>query len=190
VLLTNYSIEITNNTDEKLILLYKEQKDAAIIAELYKRYSTLVYGVSLKYLKDRELAKDATMQLFEKLFSSLLVHEVTYFKSWLYTSARNHCLMQLRSQKGKKAEALSPFLVESEADVHLNHGQELEENLSKLENCIQKLNAEQKQCVQLFFLQQQCYQDVAKTTGFDLNQVKSYIQNGKRNLKICLERNE
>jgi RNA polymerase sigma factor (sigma-70 family) len=180
---------LTELTDHELILHYKESGEKALVGELYKRYASLVYGVCLKYLKERDAAKDAVMQLFEKLFSTLHSHEVVHFKSWLYVSARNHCLMQLRSRKGKGTEEILPFLMENGAMEHPEEAYELEGNLSKLETCIDALNPEQKKCVQLFFLQEKCYQQVAADTGFDMGKVKSYIQNGKRNLKICMERN-
>jgi len=145
--------------------------------------------VCLKYLKDRDESKDAVMQIFEKLVTTLREHEVVHFKSWLYVTARNHCLMQLRSRKGKYFEEISPGLMESEADAHPEDGPEMESNLSKLEGCIQKLIPEQQACVSLFYLQQKCYKDIVSLTGYDDNKVKSYIQNGKRNLKICMESN-
>ena len=169
--------------------MYKETDDLSHLGTLYSRYTSLVYGVCLKYLKDRDESKDAVMQLFEKLVTTLKTHNVDHFKSWLYVTARNHCLMQLRAAKGKFREEISPSLVENELMLHLEEEPEMEQNLGKLENCIEQLLAEQKRCVQLFFLQEKCYKDIAVVTGFDMNQVKSYIQNGKRNLKICMERN-
>ncbi|NOT74861.1 MAG: sigma-70 family RNA polymerase sigma factor [Cyclobacteriaceae bacterium] len=154
------------------------------------RYTSMVYGVCLKYLKDREESKDAVMQIHEKLIASLLNHKVLNFKSWLYVNARNHCLMQIRSKKGKIMEEISPFLMENGLEEHPDEGTELEQNISKLEKCIQTLMGEQQQCVRLFYLQEKCYKDIAEETRFDLNQVKSYIQNGKRNLKICMESND
>jgi RNA polymerase sigma factor (sigma-70 family) len=176
-------------TDADLIAWYKKSADKRAVGELYTRYTGMVYGVCFKYLKDREEAKDAVMQLFEKLLSSLLTHEVSYFKSWLYASARNHCLMQLRTKKGKYTEELSPFFMETASEAHLHEDVDLEGNISKLEKCIQQLTTQQKECVELFFLQEKCYQEVSVTTGYDMKKVKSYIQNGKRNLKICLEQN-
>ncbi|MBA4053099.1 MAG: RNA polymerase subunit sigma-24 [Marivirga sp.] len=173
--------------DNELIRRYKESGEVAILGELYKRYMTLVYGVCLKYLKDREESRDAVMQVFEKLVTTLKEHEVEHFKSWLYVTSRNHCLMQLRARKGKNFEEISEFFMESDALMHLDDEPEMESNLSKLEHCIQKLAAEQKHCVTLFYLQQKCYKEIVQLTGFDDNKVKSYIQNGKRNLKICME---
>lgn len=158
------------------------------MGELYQPYMSLVFGVCLKYLKDRDESRDAVMQIFEKLVQSLRDHEVTHFKSWLYVLARNHCLMQLRSKKGKIFEELSPTFMEMEVSLHPGEEPGLEGNLGKLEKCIETLGNEQKLCVKLFFLQEKCYKDITTETGFDLNQVKSYIQNGKRNLKLCMER--
>jgi RNA polymerase sigma factor (sigma-70 family) len=174
-------------TDQELLAQYKLSGDVKWVGVLYNRYTSLVYGVCLKYLKDREEAKDAVMQLFEKLTTTLKTHEVEFFKSWLYVTARNHCLMQLRAKKGKHTEQISPTLMEISAEAHLEEQDEMESNLGKLDSCIEKLTAEQKACVKMFFLQQKCYKDITVLTGYDLNKVKSFIQNGKRNLKICME---
>jgi RNA polymerase sigma-70 factor (ECF subfamily) len=178
-----------NQTDEELIVLYRKSGELAIVGELYNRYTALVYGVCMKYLKNREESRDAVMQIFEKLMISLKDHDINVFKSWLYVTSRNHCLMQLRSRKGKNFEELSPFLMENGVNGHPEHGLDIESNLHKLEKCMDTLGNEQKKCVQLFYLEQKCYQEITVTTGFDLNKVKSYIQNGKRNLKICMEKN-
>ena len=177
-------------TDSELLNHYKKDGELSYLGELYSRYQSLVYGVCLKYLKDRDESKDAVMQLFEKLIQTLRNHEVDNFKSWLYVTARNHCLMQIRARKGKFTQEFSPEFMENQVLLHPEGEPELEENLSKLEKCIETLINEQKQCIQLFFLQEKCYKDIAQFTGFDLNQVKSFIQNGKRNLKICMERND
>lgn len=176
-------------SDAELIILYKQSGDLGTIGVLYDRYMSMVYGVCLKYLKNRDESKDAVMQLFEKLVESLKQHEVANFKSWLYVMAKNHCLMAIRARKGKNFEEISPFLMESDTLLHQDDEPEMEANLSKLENCIEQLVIEQKHCVQLFYLEQKCYREIAELTGYDDNKVKSYIQNGKRNLKICMEKN-
>ena len=178
-----------NQTDEELIAMYKETDDLDIVGVLYDRYTALTFGVCLKYLRDREESRDAVMQIFEKLMVSLKTHEVSSFKGWLYVTARNHCLMQLRAKKGKNFEQLSPSLVETGSNGHQEHGDEIETNLARLEKCMQSLAREQGECVRMFYLQKKCYREITETTGYDLNKVKSYIQNGKRNLKICMERN-
>lgn len=178
-----------NLSDEDLVGLYKKSEALEIVGELYNRYTALTFGVCLKYLKDREESRDAVMQIFEKLIISLKDHQISQFKGWLYVTARNFCLMQLRAKKGKNFEEISPFLMETGPSGHLEQGPEIETNLSKLERCIDELGKEQKQCVQLFYIQQKCYKEITEFTGFDLNKVKSHIQNGKRNLKICMERN-
>lgn len=180
---------IALDDDSALLKRYKNSGDLRILGNLFTRYNSLVYGVGLKYLKDRDQAKDAVMQVFEKLIQSLKDHEVENFKSWLYVTTRNHCLMHIRAGKGKFREEISPHLMENELTLHLNEEPELEQNLSKLEKCIDELVDEQKQCVKLFFLKEMCYKEITVSTGFDLNKVKSFIQNGKRNLRLCMERN-
>jgi len=187
---SNLRVLETSLTDSELLNQYKRKGDLSYLGELYTRYQSLVYGVCLKYLKDRDESKDAVMQLFEKLIQTLRTHEVDNFKSWLYVTSRNHCLMQIRSRKGKFTQEFSPEIMENQLLLHPEDEPELEGNLTKLEKCIETLINEQKQCIQLFFLQEKCYRDIAQFTGFDLNQVKSFIQNGKRNLKICMERND
>lgn len=177
----------TEKTDEELLRLYQTTRQLEWLSSLYLRYTSLVYGVCLKYLRDREEAKDAVMQIHEKLITSLLRHEVAQFRSWLYVNARNHCLMKLRSRKGRITEEISPFLVESDPGGHQE--EELELNIQKLEKCLETLIGPQQQCVRLFYLEEKCYRDIGVATGFEVSQVKSYIQNGKRNLKICMEEN-
>lgn len=178
-----------SKSDSELIFLYKKTNDLSLIGKLYVRYSALVYGVCLKYLKDRDEAKDASMQLFEKLLETLKSHEVENFKSWLYASARNHCLMQIRSKKGKFKEEIDALDVENQFLLHPEEENALEENLGRLEECIKRLIEGQQECVRLFYLNEKCYKEITIVTGFDLHQVKSFIQNGKRNLKICMEQN-
>jgi RNA polymerase sigma factor (sigma-70 family) len=176
-------------SDSELILKFKESEDLTVASELFTRYTSMTYAVCLKYLKDRDEAKDAVMQVFEKLPGSLKTHEISNFKSWLYVTTRNLCLMQIRSKKGKFTENLSELSMESGFLLHPEVEPDLEGDLTRLEKCIEQLADEQKQCVRLFFLEEKCYRDITGATGFDLNKVKSYIQNGKRNLKICMEKN-
>lgn len=180
----------SNKTDEALIDAYRASRDLRVLGELFSRYSALVYGVCLKYLKDRDEAKDAVMQIFEKLPVSLSEHSIQSFKSWLYVTSRNHCLMKLRAQKGVRNEEIKDGFMESELILHLEEDSSKEQDLTKLEKCIEQLNEEQKDCVKLFYLKELCYKEIGQKTGMDLKKVKSYIQNGKRNLKICMEQSE
>jgi RNA polymerase sigma factor (sigma-70 family) len=176
-------------TDSELLVHFKESGELFSLSVLFSRYTSLVYGVALKYLKDRDDAKDAVMQIFEKLVLALRDHDVGNFKSWLYVMSRNHCLMQLRSKKSNPTEPFPVNFMENATGLHLEEEPEMEQNLTKLEQCVKKLDGDQKQCVTLFFLQERCYKEITELTGFDLGKVKSYIQNGKRNLKICMEKN-
>ena len=172
------------------MVAFKTSGDINYLSTLYQRYMELVFGVCLKYFKDAERSKDAVMDIFDELNTKLKVHEVDNFKGWLHVLARNYCLMQLRSPRNIKTTEFNPVFMYSEQNTHLNgEALEKEENFKKLENCIGKLPNEQKQTVQLFYLESKCYNEIAEITGFDWNKVRSYIQNGKRNLKICLEEN-
>lgn len=180
----------SEKTDEELLLLYQADRDLEWLSSLFLRYTGLVYGICLKYLQDRDEAQDAVMQIHEKLIDSLLNHQVNQFRGWLYVFARNHCLMQLRTRKTRRVEEMPASLMENGLSLHPVEDSALEANLERLERCIARLPEEQQRCVRMFYLDEQCYKDITLSTGFDLGKVKSNIQNGKRNLKICMEANE
>lgn len=181
-------IKDSEATDPDLIRLYKQDGDIQVLAELYQRYMDLTYAVCLKYLKDPEASKDAVMGIFEELITKLLKHEVVHFKGWLYTVAKNFCLMQLRSQK-QMPLVQNPDIMYLTENLHLNGVSEKEVQLSLLEKCIDTLSPDQKQTVQLFYLQEKCYKEIAGITNTDWNKVRSMIQNARRNLKNCMEKN-
>lgn len=184
--------KISNNTlsDKELVAMYKQSGDLSVLGELYQRYMELVYGVCLKYFKEPETAKDSVIQIFEELVSKLKKHEVENFKGWLYQVAKNHCLMQLRTPKNLKTVEFNTELVQSEDNVHLNGVLEKEENFKKLEYCLETLTVEQQEAIRLFYLEGKCYNEIVKAMGQEWNQVRSFIQNGRRNLKICMEKDE
>ncbi len=177
-------------TDKELVDLYKQSGDLSVLGELYQRYMELVYGVCLKYFKDPETAKDGVMQIFEELVSKLKKHEVENFRGWLHQLAKNHCLMQLRTPKNLKTVEFKTDLMQTEENVHLNGVLEKEENFKKLEHCIGELTNDQQAAIRLFYLEEKCYNEIVEITGQEWNQVRSFIQNGRRNLKICMERDE
>ena len=180
--------------DEVLLTQYRISGDLSIVGELYKRYSHLVFGVCMKYLKNEALAEDLSMQVFEKLITDLKNHEVNNFRPWLHMVTRNECLMHLRRDKKMRVVELEPGRTEDDdADVvefaseeHLDDVHLKEEQLVMLEAGIRELNEDQRTCIELFFLHKRSYQEIADLTGYDLNKVKSYIQNGKRNLSIYI----
>jgi len=175
-------------TDKELVALYKESGDMAVLGELYQRYMELVYGVCLKYYKEPETAKDSVMQIFEELVSKLKKHEVDNLRAWLHQVAKNHCLMQLRTPKNLKTVEYKTEVMQSREEVHLNGVLEKEENFKKLEFCLGTLTDEQREAVKLFYLDGKCYNEIVELTGKDWNQVRSFIQNGRRNLKLCMEK--
>lgn len=182
-------------SDEELVLKYRSDGNAELIGELYQRYTHLVFGLCMKYLKDTEKAKDAVMGIFEELMSDLQKHEIDRFNPWLHTKARNFCLMQLRKNQTqrknhKELTESEKQLVKSERDVHPMEDDKLEGDLEALANAMDQLKPEQRQCIELFYLKRKSYNEVSEITGMDYKEVKSHIQNGKRNLRLKMESNE
>jgi RNA polymerase sigma-70 factor (ECF subfamily) len=173
--------------DESLVSAYRSSGDLALLGKLYEKYMPLVYGICLKYLQNEEQSKDAVMQIFEELVDKVSRHDIKQFRSWLYVLSRNYCLMQLRS--AKKMEVVNVDDVMESAFVLHPEDADKEEYLLSMERCMKRLIATQRESIDLFYLQEKCYKDIAEQTGYTLNEVKSFIQNGKRNLKICMEKN-
>jgi RNA polymerase sigma-70 factor (ECF subfamily) len=172
-------------TDQEILKHFHADHNNEWLGVLLERYTMLLYGVCLKYLKNPEEARDAVQQIFLKAITELHKYEVSYFSSWLYMIAKNHCLMQLRNRRF----GISVDLV-NEPISEINDPDPLQDEalLKDLEEALQHLNTDQKICIKMFYLQKKSYQTIATETGFNLLQVKSYIQNGKRNLRILLEK--
>lgn len=190
------SLEVTwkkyrDISDEELMEKFRSSGDLEKLGMLYERYMHLVYGVCLKYLKSREEAQDGVIAVFEKLVIELPRHEVQNFKSWLHVLTKNYCLMKLRSEKAE-IKKLESWAIDQEnfveSTVNLHPVDEEDPGLNKkLLDCIEKLKDEQKQCIRLFYFDNKSYREIAAQLKQEEKKVKSYIQNGKRNLKICLE---
>jgi RNA polymerase sigma-70 factor (ECF subfamily) len=176
-------------SDEALVSDYQQTEDLQTLSLLYQKYMELVYGVCMKYLNNSEDAKDAVINIFEELVTKLKKHQVVYFKSWLYQLAKNHCLMILRKKKNY-IQSIDEDIMHFESDWHLDEVMKKENALNQLHNCLDQLVVEQKQTIQLFYLENKCYKEIATLTDLEINKVKSYIQNGRRNLKICMDKNQ
>ena len=169
--------------DQELLIEFKRNENNRVLGEIYVRYGHLVFGVALKYLKNKQNAEDLTMNLFEKLPGKLLTNEINNFKSWLYMVTKNECLMLLR-KKGIKTNEL---LIEPKAEEVDVIKVEKEAQLQMLEKTIDELKEEQQTCIKLFYLEGKSYTEITEMLKLDIKKVKSAIQNGKRNLKIKLE---
>ena len=180
--------EQENLTDEELLKRYCDSGELVYFVEAYKRYMPLVYGVALKYLKRPEDAQDAVMQLFEELVVKIKETEIQSFKAWLYTCIRNNCLMEIRKRSKNLSVSLDDSFMEFCDDFHLTVVSESENREESLRECVESLPEKQRISVKYFFFDELSYKEVEERTGFSLKMVKSFIQNGKRNLKLCLER--
>lgn len=173
--------------DNEILQRFYVDKNNEWLGILLERYTLLLLGVCMKYLKNEDEAKDTVQQVFLKVIHELHKYKVDYFKSWLYMVAKNQCLMILRDKGRFTAEINEELLAAPSAQQEKNDYLEKDKTLNLLEAALQQLNQEQQQCITLFYLQKKSYAEITSITQFSLLQVKSYIQNGKRNLKIALE---
>jgi|WetSurMetagenome_2_1015567.scaffolds.fasta_scaffold00083_7 RNA polymerase sigma-70 factor, ECF subfamily len=181
----------SQKSDEELLKEFISTGRLDFFGELYSRYMHLVYGVCLKYLKEREESKDAVMHIFEKLVVEIPRHKIENFGNWLHVVTRNYCLMQLRTDKSQK-EKLKEWINDTVVFMEYSHilhpidedGDTLEKGLI---DCIERLKGEQKACIRLFYYENRCYNEIASNLDLDEKKVKSHLQNAKRNLKLCLE---
>ena len=181
----------SQNSDEDLLRAFTSKGELEVLGELYSRNMHLVYGVCLKYLRDREESLDAVMQIFEKLIIEIPKQRIENFRSWLYVVTKNYCLMKLRSQK-IQTERINEWMADSLVFMENNQGlhpiDDDEPDIDKaLADCIEKLKGEQKECIHQFYYENRCYNEIAVNMGLDEKKVKSHLQNAKRNLKFCLE---
>ena len=174
-------------SDQQLLENFYVDHNNKWIGILLERYTLLLLGVCMKYLKNEEEAKDAVQQVFYKVIVEIEKYKVDYFKSWIYMIAKNHCLMSLRKQHGSISIEEDRLII-ADTNVEEQSYFENEDLRDAIHEALQELNKEQKQCITLFYLERRSYHEIADRTGFTLLQVKSYIQNGKRNLKLMLEK--
>ncbi|GAB6011339.1 RNA polymerase sigma factor [Viscerimonas tarda] len=176
-------------TDEELLLRYKETGKTEYFGDLYNRYIPLVYGLCLKYLQDADKAQDAVMEIFENLLTKVSGYEIKVFKTWLYSVVKNHCFHLLKENKREiSIDFDSQFMESDDVLTLLDEGTD-DEREAVLGKCLEKLPEPQRIAIAKFFYEEMSYVEVSEWTGYSLKAVKSYIQNGKRNLKICIENN-
>jgi len=189
-LTTTPSDHLSDRSDSELVYLYREEQDLEVLGALYKRYMLLVYGLCMKYLKNRDDSQDAVMQIFETLILDVPRFEIRNFKGWLYGVSRNHCLMKLRkdhADRNRHEKISAEIFMESTSVLHPIEETDNEQIQEYLKECMEHLKEEQRRCVELFYYHQHCYKEIVIELSLDETKVKSFIQNGKRNLKICLE---
>lgn len=176
-----------NFTEEELLAKAKSEEEKEYASALFTRYLEQVYGVCMKYYKDPERSKDAVMGIYERYLKKVKYHDVKNFKSWLYVMSKNYCLEKLRKAKRDRKKLDQAILMQSDDIFHPYDGNEQEEMLIKLENCIEKLKENQNKCIKLFYLQKKTYLEITEELEIGWSSVRSLIQNGKRNLKNCIE---
>lgn len=174
-------------TDEELIEQYRLTGDSEHFGNLYNRYIPLIYGLCLKYLQNEDKSQDAVMEIFENLLPKICGYEIKLFRTWIYSVAKNHCFHVLKENKREMLVDLDSNLMESDNVLTLFGDEIDEEREGALNYCLAKLSEPQRLTVSKFFYEDMSYADIVEVTGYDLKSVKSYLQNGKRNLKNCIE---
>lgn len=175
-------------SDQELLERFYADHDNQWLGILMERYTLLLLGVCMKYLKNEELARDSVQQIFLKAITELQKYKVEYFKSWIYMVAKNYCLMQLRDKPGKNTAELRDTIAADPVDADKEELIMNEKTYDYMAEALKELNPEQQLCVTLFYIEKKSYQQITEQTGFSMMQVKSYIQNGKRNMRIFIER--
>ena len=173
---------ISERSDEELVTDLRKGHQPSL-GVLWDRYAHLLFGVGMKYMKNTDRSKDVVMDVFAALPELVKRHEITYFRGWIHTVMRNRCLMALRGT-GKEI-GFEHTLEDTEAE-HREAAALKETELTRLEEAIERLNPDQQTCIRLFHLQRNSYQHVAERTGMSVEQVRSHIQNGRRNLRLML----
>ena len=177
----------TQYTDAELVSTYQKSGDMALLGTLYERYSALVYGVCLKILKNEADAEDAYMGIFEKLAKKVQQHDIQEFRPWLHTLTRNFCFEILRKKNRHLTVSYDTNFMQSEEVTHPFMEDATNGQMEALTGCMETLKNEQKSCVQLFYFEGKSYKDIADMKEWTVGKVRSNIQNGRRNLKICIE---
>lgn len=180
----------SEETDDALLQRYRQTQLQEVLAVLYMRYADLVYGTALKYLGNPDTAKDTVIDIYQELIEKVLRHDILQFKGWLYVLVKNHCLMKLRREKKNITVELAPAFMQMESSGHLDDILEKENDFKKMEQCLDSLPAAQKKSIELFYIENKCYNEIAELLQEDWGKVRSLIQNGRRNLKICMEKND
>jgi RNA polymerase sigma-70 factor (ECF subfamily) len=178
--------KIAGLSDAEVLLRYRETGDQMYVGELYNRYRHLVFGVCLKYLKNAEDSRDATIALFEKMVTELLRSDVRQLGAWLHTITRNHCISLLRKKHSELSFEHAGHMMADNSQTELEQAVQRDSRLAALENALAELDEHQANCVRLFYIEEKSYKEIAADTGYTEMQVKSHIQNGRRNLKIQL----
>jgi len=175
-------------SDQELLEKFYADRDNQWLGILLERYTLLLLGVCMKYLKNEELARDSVQQIFLKAITELQKYRVEYFKSWIYMVAKNHCLMQLRDKPGKNTIEVKDSIPAETDETDKERLLLNEKTYEYMGEALKELNADQQLCVTLFYMEKKSYQQITEQTGYSMMQVKSHIQNGKRNMRILIEK--
>ncbi|MEL6655687.1 MAG: sigma-70 family RNA polymerase sigma factor [Bacteroidota bacterium] len=175
-------------SDEELVRQFQQSGDRFLLGLLLRRYSQSILGTCHYYLRQPQDAEDAAMEVCELIVRQLQKpKEIKRFKDWVFIIARNYCFRKLKDNKRLtelSTEWEKDFL---NSDVQYELGDTLyvqEEALyARVDAEIQQLNEQQRLCLTAFYWQGEKYKDIAARYGMTTDEVRSAIQNGRRNLR-------
>ena len=188
-----HSIGLGERSDKELLSKYRDTKDQKWLSQLFGRYVQLIYGVCLRYTPDVREAEDFTMEIYQKVADKALTHQIKSFKSWVYVVSKHHCLEHIRKITGRRIESFDPNFMQMQSEFHpideMEDKMVMEAKFEVMEHCLKKLNDLQKLSIELFYYKNKSYVEIANLIEDEVSQVRSYLQNGRRNIKKCIERN-
>ena len=151
------------------------------MSDFFVLYREDVLGLCYYYTRDVELSKDLTMDTFETYLKrgkkGPVINDI---KSYLLGIARNLCMAHFKKSKRTQSIEESVLQFMEYEDENAPNGEEV---IDRLMMSMCKLTTDQRRCVELFFIKGCSYNQISKKLNFSYNEVKSFIQNGKRNLK-------
>jgi RNA polymerase sigma factor (sigma-70 family) len=170
-------------SDQELIEEYKRTSNSWYAGELFRKYNQLITAVAYNYMQNNVDTEDAVMEVFEIILRDLQHHEVSNFKTWVYSVTKHLCLKKLKKNPLEVTDVEQALRNMAAEENPQSEAVKLEEQLEKLQEALLRLSEEQKKCIELFYFKEKSYKEVSDLTGYSVNEVKSYLQNGKRNLK-------
>lgn len=165
--------------------------DTAAFAGILKRYSSRIFAVIVRIVGCREEAEELTQDVFMKVFSSLQRYKGNCeFSTWIYRIAYNTAISHTRKQRREISyieESLYTNVSEEEVEQLLNRTDNSEQ-IERLEQAINGLEAEEKALLSLFYTDMRSISEIAEISGLTPANVKTKLYRIRKKLYIILSR--
>ena len=178
----------SNISDNELLQMYFKTDNLDYIGILFKRYTRILIGVSLKYTSDLHHAEDVVQQVFIKFLDA--VHpQIANVGGWLYQMTKNESINFTKKQGRQQIQHLEreEYHLSDTTDDEIKALLYKEHQSELLMAAISELKSDQRKAIECFYFHNLSYEQIAVQNNWSIGEVKSYIQNAKRNLKIKLQ---